>query len=162
MDKSIEKIHLYELVKDFEVAMLATHSGGLIHARPMVIARLETEMTAYLITENTSIKVEEINANSNALLTLQGARKFASVSGNIAVLNDRTLIELMWKEAWQVWFPKGKTDPSITLLKFTATAGEYWDNAGMQGLKYVYSAAKAFVSGEKPETSKEQHAKISI
>ena len=68
----------------------------------------------------------------------------------------------MWKEAWQVWFPKGKTDPSITLLKFTATEGEYWDNAGMQGLKYVYSAAKAYVSGEKPEMSKEQHATISI
>jgi hypothetical protein len=32
----------------------------------------------------------------------------------------------------------------------------------MQGLKYVYSAAKAYVSGEKPEMSKEQHAKISI
>ena len=128
----------------------------------MVIARLETEMIAYLITDNNSIKVEEINANSNVLLTLQGPRKFASISGNIAELNDRTLIELMWKEAWQVWFPKGKTDPSITLLKFTATEGEYWDNAGMQGLKYVYSAAKAYVSGEKPEMSKEQHAKISI
>ena len=69
----------------------------------------------------------------------------------------------MWKEAWKIWFPIGKSDPNIALLKFTAHEGEYWDNAGMQGLKYVYDAAKAYVTGErhKPTTHSMQKSAYS-
>lgn len=68
----------------------------------------------------------------------------------------------MWKEVWKVWFPKGKSDPNIAILKFTAHEGEFWDNAGMQALKYVYSAAKAYISGARPKPDKEQHSKVVI
>jgi hypothetical protein len=30
----------------------------------------------------------------------------------------------------------------------------------MQALKYVYSAAKAYISGTRPEPDKEQHSKV--
>lgn len=155
--------NLYDLVSDFDVAMLVTHSGVGIHARPMTVARLDSEIRiAYLVTDINSVKVDEINANPHALLTFQGARKFASVSGDLAIVNDRSLIEDMWKETWTVWFPKGKSDPSITLLKFTSQEGEFWDNAGMQGLKFVYNAVKALVAGEKPEMDSDQHAKVTL
>jgi len=154
--------HLYDVVNDFDVAMLVTHTVDAIHARPMVIAHLDEGIGAYLVTDVNSLKVNEINANPNALLTFQNARRFASVRGEVTVLHDRLLIETMWKEAWKVWFPQGQADPSIALLKFTAYEGEYWDNAGMLGLKYVYDAAKAYVSGETLETTDAQHAKVPL
>jgi general stress protein 26 len=80
----------------------------------------------------------------------------------LAVLLDRQLIEEMWKEAWKVWFPGGKSDPNIAVLKFTAHEGEFWDNGGIQGLKYVYEAAKAYVSGETPKKDELQHAKVRL
>ena len=162
MDKSTSK-DLFDLVSEFDVAMLVTHSANGIHARPMAIARLDVGMcTTYFVTDINSIKVDEINSNPHALVTFQGARKYASVSGELAVLKDRELIEGMWKEIWKVWFPNGKSDPNIAILKFTAHAGEFWDNAGMQALKYVYSAAKAYISGTRPEPDKEQHSKVII
>ena len=157
MDKTTSK-NLYDLLSDFDNAMLVTHGAKDIHARPMAIARLDIDMcTAYLLTDINSVKVDEINANHHALLTFQGARKYASVSGELTVVHDRELIQKMWKEAWTVWFPLGKTDPSIALLKFTAHEGEYWDNAGVQALKFIYSAAKAYIAGERPKMNKEQH-----
>jgi hypothetical protein len=48
------------------------------------------------------------------------------------------------------------------LLKFTAHDGEYWDNAGLKGLRSVYDAAKAYVAGETPKTDGAQHAKVSL
>ena len=161
MDKSKEN-NLYEVVKDFGEAMLVTHSAQGIHARPMAIAHLDENMTAYLLTDLNSIKIQEISANSHALLTFQSARKFATVTGELAVDEDRALIETLWKEIWKVWFPLGKTDPNIALLKFTAHKGEFWDNAGIQGLKYVYAAAKAYVAGERPKPDAEQHAKVNL
>ena len=162
MDTNDGRNHLQDLVSDFEVAMLVTQSTNGIHARPMAIARLEDGIGAYLVTDINSLKIDEINANPDAVLTFQSARKFASVRGKLAVLSDRHLIEKMWKGAWKVWFPDGKSDPNICLLKFTAHEGEYWDNAGMNGLKYVYEAAKAYLDGETPKTDDAQHAKVRL
>jgi len=161
MDK-IKEDNLYDVVKDFDEAMLVTHSARGIHARPMAIARLDDSMMAYLLTDLNSIKVEEIRINPHALLTFQSARKFATVSGELTISDDRALIEALWKEVWKVWFPIGKSDPNIALLKFTPSEGEFWDNAGIQGLKYVYAAAKAYVAGERPKPDAEQHSKVNM
>ncbi len=162
METTDGRKNLHDLMDDFDVAMLVTHSANTMHARPMAIACLENDMDAYLVTDINSLKVDEINANQHALLTFQSARKFASVRGELTVLRDRLLIEKLWKEVWKVWFPKGRSDPNIAVLKFTAQEGEYWDNAGMQGLKYVYDAAKAYVTGETLKTDKAQHGKVHL
>jgi general stress protein 26 len=161
MDK-IKADNLYDVIKDFDEAMLVTHSARGIHARPMAIARLDDSIMAYLLTDLNSIKVEEIRINPHALLTFQSARKFATVSGELTISDDRALIEALWKEVWKVWFPIGKSDPNIALLKFTPSEGEFWDNAGIQGLKYVYAAAKAYVAGERPKPDAEQHSKVNM
>jgi general stress protein 26 len=163
MDTNDGKKHLYDVLKDFDIAMLVTHTPNGIHARPMAIARLDGILGCYLVTHINSLKVDEISANANATLTFQSAIKFASVRGELAVLHDRNLmIEQMWKEAWKVWFPRGKSDKNIALLKFSAREGEYWDNASVHGLKYVYEAAKAYVTGETLKKDDEQHAKVRL
>ena len=162
MNKSASK-DLYDLVSDFEVAMLVTHNAKALHARPMAIAHLDIDgFITYLVTDINSVKVDEIKANPHVLLTFQGPRKFASVNGELIIVQDRELIESMWKDIWKVWFPLGKTDPGIALLKFTAHEGEFWDNAGMQAIKYVYSAAKALIACTRPEADKERHSKVTL
>lgn len=156
------KNSLYDLVKNFDIAMLVTHHSQEMHARPMVIARLDKVMDVYLLTDVESVKVHEIGKNSDALLTFQSAKQFASVKGEVVVTQDRALLETMWKETWKVWFPGGKVDANIAILKFTAHEGEFWDNAGMQGLKYAYGAAKAYMSGERPHPDSAQHDKIKL
>ena len=162
MDTNDGRNYLHEVVNDFDVAMLVTYSANTMHARPMAIACLDDGIGAYLVTDINSLKVDEISANPHALLTFQSARKFASVRGELTVLRDRQLIEKMWKESWKIWFPDGKSDPNIALLKFTPHDGEYWDNTGVQGLKYVYDVAKAYVTGGTPQTSDAQHASVAL
>ncbi len=162
MELNYGKKNLFDVVDDFDVAMLVTYSANSIHARPMVVAQLDFGIGAYLVTNINSFKIDEICVNQNALLTFQSARRFASVSGELAVLVDRQLTEKVWKESWKVWFPGGKHDPNIALLKFTAHEGEFWDNAGMQGLKYAYEIARAYLSGETPEADVAQHDKVSL
>jgi general stress protein 26 len=72
------------------------------------------------------------------------------------------MIKQMWKEAWKVWFPRGKSDPNIALLKFSAREGEFRDNAGIHGFKYVYEAAKSYLTGETPKKDDAQHAKVRL
>jgi general stress protein 26 len=143
--------HLIHLLKDFHTAMLVTRSiDGRIHARPMAIAELEQNGDIYLITSTDSPKMAEIEKNSWSALTFQGAQEFASIYGNIEMVSDRIIIDRVWKESWKAYFPGGKDDPTIALLRFDAIEGEYWDDAGAKGLKYVFNAVKAYATGDKP------------
>lgn len=155
--------HLYDLLKDFDTAMLVTQSAdGHMHSRPMAVAEMRPDADAYFVTGIDSPKVAEINANPNVTLTFQSSNQFATLSGRATIVRDQTLIDRLYKEDWKIWFPKGKTDPSISMLKFNAQDGEYWDNSGVQGLKFVFEAAKAYVKGERPKEDEKQHAKVDL
>jgi general stress protein 26 len=155
--------HLYDLLKEFDTAMMITEGAHpQTHARPMAIAELQRDADAYFVASLDSPKVKEIEANGHVTLTFQSARQFAALYGTVSVVRDRAQIDRLWNEAWKVWFPKGKDDPSITLLKFTPDHGEYWNNAGMQGIKYALKAVSAYVSGTTPDSDASQHGKVSL
>lgn len=155
--------HLYDLLKGFDTAMLITRSeDGNLHARPMAIAELHADAGAYFVTSIDSPKVAEIYADADVLLTFQSKDQYAAVYGRANVVQDRALIDRLWNEAWKVWFPRGKDDPSIALLRFDAEQGEFWNNAGMRGVQYVFEAAKAYLSGERPNVESGQHGRARL
>lgn len=155
--------NLYDLLDNFDTAMLITRSSeGHMHARPMAVAELRPDVDAYFVTSIDSPKVMEINANSTVTLSFQSSNQFASICGSMSVVRDQALVDRLWKEAWKLWFPKGKSDPTIAMLKFDAQHGEYWDNAGVQGLKFVFKATKAYVQGERLENDDKEHAKVDL
>lgn len=141
---------LLEIAHDFDNAMLVTHDldGGL-RARPMAVGQLNNNGELWFITGRRSGKVEEIRADDRVLVTMQGKTKQVSLTATARVVDDRAKLESMWKKAWDVWFPEGPRSPNAVLLRVDASEGEYWDASGVQGLQFVFEAAKAFVKGEK-------------
>jgi len=154
--------HLYDIIKDFRTAMLVTRSGDGIHARPMHVAELKPDADAYSVAKIESPKVNEIESDPRVLITFQSGSEFAAIEGTASVVRDRALIDRMWSDAWKVWFPKGKDDPSICLLKVAATEGEYWDNSGLEGFKYLFEGVKAIFKGRTPQVDQSQHAKVRL
>lgn len=155
--------HLYELLQGFDTAMLVTRAqDGSLHARPMAVAELRADADAYFVTSSDSPKVAEINADADVLLTFQSSSQYAAIYGRVNVVRDRDLIERLWKEPWKVWFPRGKSDPTIVLLRFDAERGEFWNNAGLRGVQYAFEAAKAYVRGEPIRTDDGQHGRLRL
>ena len=142
---------LKDLVGDFDTAMLVTRSqDGGMHGRPLAIAEKRDDGALYFATSVESTKVDEIEADPHVTVTMQQGRRFVSLSGVARVVRDRQLVERLWSEAWKVWFPQGKDDPSLRLLEIDPTEASYWDSSGLQGLKYLFEAAKAYVTGTRP------------
>lgn len=155
--------HLYDLVKDFGTAMLVTKgASGKLHARPMSVAELRADADAYFATSLDSPKIDEIEADPEAMITFQSGSQFASISGTARVVRDRALIDRLWSEAWRAWFPGGKDDPALCLLKIEAREGEYWDNSGLKGVRYLFDGVKAIFQGEKHDVHAGQHAKVRL
>jgi general stress protein 26 len=153
--------HLRELLGGFDTAMLVTRAAdGGMHARPMMVAELEPDADSYFVTSIDAPKVAEIEDDSDVLMTFQSDKQYAAVYGHATVTQDRALVDRLWKEAWQVWFPQGRSDPSIALVRLDAERAEIWDNAGARGLRYAFEAAKAYLRGERPRVDPEQHTRV--
>ena len=152
---------LYDVIKDFDNAMLVTTAAsGRDHARPMHIAKIREDGDIFFATSMDSPKITEIAVNPEVVVTFQGNRQFAAVYGSAELVRDRSLIEHLWSESWKVWFPEGKADPTLCLIRVDGREGEYWDNAGMQGIKYAFKAAKAYIQHRTPDQDERQNAKL--
>lgn len=146
---SAERKRFEDLLDDFSDAMLTTIGGdGRPYARPMRVARITDGSDLWFVTSKDSDKIEELRTNPVVGVTMQGGGKYLSVTGNAELTDDQATIDEMWSDAWKIWFPKGKDDSSIVLVKVDAEDGAYWDISGTNRLRYLYHAGKAYFTGE--------------
>ena len=52
---------------------------------------------------------------------------FACLAGDVRVYNDRAMIDKLWNEQVSAWFPGGKEDPNLTLLRLDIASAELWE-----------------------------------
>jgi general stress protein 26 len=148
---------LHSLMKEFDTAMLVTrNTGGQLHARPLAIAERRDQGLLYFATAAESQKVREVELDDHVNVTMQDKRRFVSVTGTARLTDDRALIEQLWSETWKIWFPKGKDDPSLRILIVDANEASYWDAGGIEGLRYLFESAKAYVTGARPDSDGDQ------
>ncbi len=58
----------------------------------------------------------------------KGHDLFAALEGELAVNNDRAMIDRLWNKFVAAWFEGGKDDPKLALLRFDARDGQIWLN----------------------------------
>jgi general stress protein 26 len=154
-----------ELLRGFDFAMLVSHAGqSQLHARPMAIASSDADGTLWFLTGADTAKAFEAAKNSDILAVMQGSSKYLSVAGTAELSHDREKIRSLWKESFRPWFD-GKDDPNILLLALKPRDAEYWDNAGLQGVKFALRFAKAYVTGGEltdADNDVKTHAKVQL
>lgn len=160
-----EQDKLRELLGDFDSAMLVTRTAaGQLRSRPMQVADIQPGGVLWFMTDRHSGKMEELAHDNHVNVVLQSNRKYVSISGTATPVDDRAKVAQLWNEAWKTWFPGGKDDPGLVLLKIDGAAGEYWDNSGARGIKYLIEAGRAYLAGEKPDVAGDPkiHGKVGM
>lgn len=156
---------LRDLLNGFSTAMLVTHHGTSgLNARPMAIAEVEDSCVLWFITARDSGKVHEIQDDMNVAVICQKEHSvYLAISGTAVVRQDRAHIDRVWKESFKVWFPKGKEDPEIALIRVSPYDAEYWDNSGFQKFHYLVKAAGAYLTGTRPEIEEgKEHGRVKL
>lgn len=157
--------HLYDLVKHYRTALVITRrADGRAHARPMAVAQLQPGLDAYFSTSIGSPKVREIEEDPRVAIAFQSASEDAVIYGQATIVHDRELIHKLWSESWRLWFPRGKDDPSLCLVRFKPEEGEYWDRSGAEGIRFLFEAGKALVQGRQADVDDDpaQHARVRL
>jgi general stress protein 26 len=112
-------------------------------ARPMSIQKSDSDGTLWFLSAVDSAKNVEIYRNPKARLFFQKATsmEFLELQGKAEVTQNKEMIHELWDSMAKNWFPKGKDDPRISVIKFNPEAGHYWDTkqgAGLAGVKMLF------------------------
>lgn len=140
----------WDLMKKIGFAMLVTHDGDKLRARPMSAYVEREENAIYFLTDARRHKDEEIARNPGVNLAFANAsdQKYVSVTGTAVVSNDRAKIKQLFSTPAKAWWNSAE-DPNIRVLKITPDDAEFWDSPGPV-ISYVKMAA-AVVTGSRPD-----------
>lgn len=76
---------------------------------------------------------------------------WASLRGRLSVApRDQEIIDRHWNPVVAAWYPDGKEDPHLTLLRFDGADGRIWVSEGGL-LKFAFEVVKANVTGDTPD-----------
>ena len=158
--ENLEK--LIELIKDINVAMMTTmDDDGCLRSRPMRAMETKADGVIWFFTGYESGKTHEIANDSHVNLSYAkpSDELYVSVSGKARVLRDKQKIDELWNPFMKTWFPQGKDDPNIGLIKVTIDKAEYWD-APNSAVVHLYGVVKAALTGERPDAG--ENKKINL
>lgn len=120
---------LRDLIQDVDTAMLTTIDGGVLRSRPMDTQEVEFDGDLWFMTSTENHTVDEINKDNrvNVSYAMPDDDTYVSVSGRAEFTTDQAKINELWSPAHKAWFPEGKDDPNLILLKVAVEQAEYWD-----------------------------------
>jgi len=151
-ENDLEKLR--ELVKDIDFCMLTTvDEGGDLHSRPMSSnGDIDEDGDIWFFTNASSLKVSEISKlpKVNVSFADPDNQRYISVSGTAQLVRDRAKIDELWRPEFKMWFPEGKDDPEVALLRVNLEKAEYWDSPSST-IGYALSFVSSLVTGKEPD-----------
>jgi general stress protein 26 len=151
-ENDLEKLR--ELVKDIDFCMLTTvDEGGDLHSRPMSSnGDIDEDGDLWFFTSASSHKVSEIEKlpKVNVSFADPDNQRYISVSGIAQLVRDRAKIDELWRPEFKIWFPEGKDDPEVALLRVNLQKAEYWDSPSST-IGYALSFVSSLVTGKQPD-----------
>jgi general stress protein 26 len=142
--EAVEK--LQSLVNGIGTCMFFTDTQTGIHnSRPMAVIEADSMGNLWFFTNRQSAKVRDIEKDSAVHLVFAHPSKdsYVDLRGRASIELDRKTIDDKWNPIVKAWFPEGKNDPDLCLVKVKTDEAHYWDTTStkmVEMLKIVTSA----------------------
>jgi general stress protein 26 len=142
---------MQELIKHNAMCLFTTSLTKLpLETRPMNVQKVCDQGNFWFLSGDNSHHNREIESDSRVQLffTNQNDAEFLSIYGRATISKDRKKIDELWNSLVKAWFPQGKDDPHITVIKVTPEEGFYWDTKNGKVISLVKIATAAVTGKE--------------
>ncbi|MGE0400595.1 MAG: pyridoxamine 5'-phosphate oxidase family protein [Kofleriaceae bacterium] len=145
---------LLEIIEGADTVLLNTFAAnGAIAGRPMALVDRDDDGTLYLTTAIGSTKATEIAADPRVSVSIQTNKGIVVIEGLAKLTQDRAMIDQLWQDSWRLWYPEGRSSPSIAIIVIEPEHATYWDTSLAHGLSFLWRAVKARMRGEPVDTN---------
>ena len=153
--KAVEERLWKDIKKRGGTGMLGlTHSGD--HFQPMTaFPEPETGQIWFFTRKDTDL-AKEIGDSSKAMFVFQDDKLQACIGGTLSIDHDPARIEKYWNPVVAAWYPDGKDDPQLTLLRMKCSDAEVWlSDDGV--IKFAWEVAAANIRHRTPDMGGRAH-----
>ena len=144
----------WSALKSSNTSLLGLERPGY-HAQPMTAFRDEELGTIWFFTRDDTDLAKEVSGGGQPAYFNYGSKDqkvWAAVHGKLSVApRDQAIIDRYWNPVFPAWYPDGKTDLHLTLLRFDDVEGRIWVSDGGL-LKFVFEIAKANLTNTTPDS----------
>ncbi len=143
---------LWKEIDEARFGMLGLMDGRPHHLQPMACFADEAAGVVWFYSNKTSDLARDAAGGPEAVFSLVAKdQEFqASVHGKLTLSHDQAKIDEYWSPFVSAWFPDGKDDPNLTLLRMDLTDARVW--ASRRGpFTYPFQVAKANATHTLPD-----------
>ncbi|CAN5147500.1 pyridoxamine 5'-phosphate oxidase family protein [soil metagenome] len=133
----------------FATVTTRTKDGDLV-SRPLAVLEKDFDGTVWFFTADPSPKADDVHNDPHVNIAYVDGASVVSLSGMATIEHDRARIDQWWNPWAESWFPEGKDDPSVALLKVEATSAEYW-HIDKPGVVRAVEVVKALITKTAPD-----------
>lgn len=152
----VNKDKIYELVNDFDVAMMTNiDENGKLVSHPMTLQNEVKDDVLWFFTHKDSEKVTELKKQNAVNIAFHDGDSI-SISGHVQMIDDVAKKKELWSKELEAFYKGGPESDEIILLKVNVDSLEYWtaDNK----LKSAFEFVKGMVTDDIPEDIGEHDA----
>ena len=144
----------WDSLKKSNTGLLGLDQPGY-HAQPMTAFRDEETGTIWFFTRDDTDLARDAGVGSGQSAMFHYGSKdqnvWACVHGELSAHGqDRAIIDRYWNPVLAAWYPEGKDDPHLTILRFEAGDARVWVNEG-GFFKFAFEIAKANATKTLPD-----------
>ena len=153
--KAVEERLWKDIKKRGGTGMLGL-SGSGDHFQPMTAFVERDTGQIWFFTRKDTDLAKEISGDSPAMFIFQNDNLQACIGGKLSVDHDQKRIDQYWNPVVAAWYPEGKDDPFLTLLRMDCKDAEVWiSDDGM--IKFAWEIAAANLNHRTPEVGGRAH-----
>lgn len=117
-------------LSDSRFVMMALEGKDDGHSQPMTLFMEDKSGPAYIFTNRDNRLVSEIDGRPRAVAHFisKGQNFFACIHGQLSLHNDPAVIDKFWSPMVATWYPGGRNDPNLVLVRFDPDQAELWNS----------------------------------
>lgn len=159
-EDAVKKIK--DFVDDIKFCMFCTSVTDMpFRTRPMSTLEVDEEGNLWFFSAKSSDKNDEIKNDDTVQLiySKNSDVHFLTITGKATIVQDQAKKDELWNPIVKAYFPQGKDDPNLSLVKIKPEAAHYWDTINGKMITWFKMAASA-VTGNQNNVGVEGKLKV--
>ena len=149
-DKLAKIKKLRSLIDDVNVAMLTSiKASGEFYSRPMNTMDLDDKGDIFFFSDEHTPEMDDLEQNNHVSVTYTNpeSNTYIALNGRLYLAKDQGKINELWEPSCKAWFPGGKNDPNLSLIRIEILKAEYWDSSE-SNMVVLFNMLKAIIKGD--------------
>jgi general stress protein 26 len=148
-DRAAVEQKLWDEIEKHDTGMLGIVGAAPHHTQPMTAFPEPEHGQIWFFTRTDSDLARGIGEGQTAMFVFQQKDIQACIAGQLTLQHDPARIDKYWNAVVAAWYPGGRSDPKLTLLRLDCDDAQVWiSQAGPA--KFAWEIAKANATKHTP------------